>query len=345
MNTGPILTIAIPTYNMEWCLKKNLSTYCIQDLDLPLEVIILNNCSSDRTLEIAQDFCQKFPQIFKLCNRTTKGYGSSINEALKIARGKYFRIIDADDWVDTEELQQFLRALKHFDADIIQTDYTIVDMQTGKKIPKIAQRNEIKYGIMYSDFSCALKTLPAIHSTTYRTELLREHGFYMQDETFFVDEEYIVLPFLYAETILYLPYNVYQYQVSNPEQSTSPRNRGKYAKHRERVIKRISSEFMTWTQLHPLSNTAKSTHAEEYCAYRIMSSVADHFTTLYIYVDNRKMGRILAKRWKKDLSFWIDFRCEIKIMVLSILNLTKITPVQYIKLKGVVKRLRGHLEC
>lgn len=333
MNTGPILTIAIPTYNMEWCLKKNLSTYCIQDLDLPLEVIILNNCSSDRTLEIAQDFCQKFPQIFKLCNRTTKGYGSSINEALKIARGKYFRIIDADDWVDTEELQQFLRALKHFDADIIQTDYTIVDMQTGKRIPKIAQRNEIKYGIMYSDLSCALKTLPAIHSTTYRTKLLREHGFYMQDETFFVDEEYIVLPFLYAETILYLPYNVYQYQVSNPEQSTSPRNRGKYAEHRERVIKRLVNEY----QKANLENIITVPFALEYCARRIHAGIADHFTTLYIYVENRKQGRAMAKNWNHYVCQTIpDFRCPCKQSILLLLNFLHISPTQYGYLKKVL---------
>ena len=59
-----------------------------------------------------------------------------------------------------------------------------------------------------------MKTLPSIHATTYRTDLLREQEFYMQDNMFFVDEEYVILPYLRAKSVLYLPFDVYRYQVN-----------------------------------------------------------------------------------------------------------------------------------
>lgn len=337
----PILTIAIPAYNMEWCLEKNLSTYFSPDLEDDLEVIILNNCSSDRTSEIAQRFCKKYPKIFKQFNRESRGYGSSINAALKVAQGTYFRVIDADDWVDTEELKRFLQYLQSCDTDIVQTDYTIVDMQTGARILRAAQTFGINYETLYTDFSCAIKTLPAIHSTTYRTNLLRDHGFYMQDNTFFVDEEYIVLPFLYAKNIIYYPCNVYQYQVANPEQSTSPRNRGKYAEHRERVIKRLIQQYQQAKQ----AGSAKAPFALEYCSTRIRAGVADHFTTLYIYVDDRKYGRTLANRWKESVYSWIDFRCRCKQIILYIFNMIRITPKKYEILKKRTTQFWSHIRC
>lgn len=338
----PILTIAIPAYNMEWCLEKNLSTYFSPDLEDDLEVIILNNCSSDRTSEIAQRFCKKYPKIFKQFNRESRGYGSSINAALKVAQGTYFRVIDADDWVDTEELKRFLQYLQNCDTDIVQTDYTIVDMQTGARILRAAQTFGINYETLYTDFSCAIKTLPAIHSTTYRTNLLRDHGFYMQDNTFFVDEEYIVLPFLYAKNIIYYPCNVYQYQVANPEQSTSPRNRGKYAEHRERVIKRLIQQYQ---QAKQAGSAKAAPFALEYCSTRIRAGVADHFTTLYIYVDDRKYGRTLANRWKESVYSWIDFRCRCKQIILYIFNMIRITPKKYEILKKRTTQFWSHIRC
>lgn len=328
----PILTIAIPAYNMERCLEKNLSTYCSPKLEGNLEIIILNNCSEDRTSEIARDFCQQYPQLFKKIDRDSRGYGASINAALKVATGKYFRIIDADDWVETKELEHCLQYLNDCDADIVQTDYTIVDMQTGEKWEKAARNCGINYETVYTDFSYAIKTLPAIHSTTYRTELLRIHGFKMQDKTFFVDEEYIVLPFLYAKSIIYYPCNVYQYQVANPEQSTSPRNRGKYADHRERVIKRLINQY----QLTRQTDDMTVPFALEYCEMRIRAGVADHFTTLYIYVEDRRRGREMAKKWQHYIAKTApDFLCPGKETILHILNLLHITPIQY----GLLKEL------
>ena len=238
-----VLTIAVPTFNMDWCLNKNLATYCDPRLSGKVEVLCLNNASEDRSKDIILSFAEREPAIFRLVDRDSRGYGSSINDAIRLARGRYFRIVDADDWVDTEELIRLVEKLESCSCDVVLTDYTIVNMQDGACTPVCAGTYDVPYDEVLSSLCMPTKTLPSIHATTYRTELLRENGFQMQDGIFFVDEEYVILPYLHVKTVLYEPFNVYRYQVANPEQSTSPKNRGKYYGHREQVLKRLLKEY------------------------------------------------------------------------------------------------------
>ena len=198
MSEQCILTIAVPTFNMERWLHKNLATYQDKQLEKRLEVLCLNNASEDASKQIIEEFTAQSPDIFRLIDRSTRGYGSSINEAIAQAKGKYFRIVDADDWVSTTELIQLVDQLETGTADIVLTDYQIVNMQTGETTAVRAGDKGIVYEKQFDTFESPMQTLPSIHNTTYRTSLLRDHHFYMQDNMFFVDEEYVVLPYLHA---------------------------------------------------------------------------------------------------------------------------------------------------
>ena len=325
-----VLTIAIPTFNMEWCLERNLLTYCSERLKDKLQVIVLNNASEDKSKEIARKICDTYPNIFLLANRDNRGYGSSINDAIAMAEGKYFRIIDADDWVDTKELERFVEQLSMCQSDIVQTDYTIENMQSKVSIPVSMSETGAEYGRIYTEFSQPIKSLPSIHSTTYRTELLRKSGFYMQDKLYFVDEEYVTIPFLSAKDIVYYPINVYHYLIQNPAQSTSPKNRGKYADHREKVLKRLIGIY----QEEKCRGAGSETLALDYCFERIRRGVADHFTTLYIYVQDRTLGRKMANKWQSFIADTVpEMLCNRKRRILFLMNIFRVGPGQYVFLK------------
>ena len=178
---------------------------------------------------------------------------------------------------------------------MVLTDYEIVDLQTGAMTPVRAGEKGVVYEKKYTNFSAPTKTLPNIHATTYRTDLLRESGFQMQDGIFFVDEEYVILPCLSAKNVIYYPFDVYRYQVSDPNQSTSPKNRGKYQEHREQILRRLVQEYQEAKQIQA-DNVALA-----YCFERIKRGAGDHFTTLYMYVEDRKAGRKLAQKWRQYL--------------------------------------------
>lgn len=327
-----VLTIAVPTFNMESCLGKNLQTYYDDALIGKLEVLILNNASEDRSGEIAGEYCRRAPELYRLMNRGSRGYGSSVNEAIQAARGTYFRIVDADDWVDTKELLRLVRALESCTADAVLTNYALVDMETQNMTPVTAEG--VEYGTVYTDLKWPARTLPSIHGTTYRTEILRGSGFYMQDGIFFVDEEYVILPYLYISTVIYYPFNVYRYQVANPNQSTSPLNRARYQEHRERILRRLIRAF------YEAKGRGAPAGALAYCYERIRRGAGDHFTTLYMYVESRRDGAALARRWRDYLKtlpekeLYRDTR--IKATLLHILNAFHISLPFYRKLKIIL---------
>lgn len=332
MSSQPVLTIAVPIFNMERCLAHNLDTYCDERFAGRVEVLCLNNASEDSSREIIQNFVSRYPQIFQMVDRNSRGYGSSINSAIDIAKGQYFRIVDADDWVDTNELAKLVNTLTKCHADIVLTDYQIVNMQDGKATLVKASDKGAVYDQLSNSFDWPCRTLPSIHNTTYRTELLRSSDFHMQDNIFFVDEEYVILPYLSAETVIYYSFDIYRYQVANPAQSTSPQNRARYQEHREKILRRLINIY----DKAKAEQSRASQDALRYCRLRVRNGIGDHFTTLLMYVENRREGRKLAAQWetylrKYALEFWPEVRR--KVRALKILNRLGVSLTQYELLK------------
>lgn len=351
-----VLTVAVPTFNMEWCLEKNLRTFFDDRLLGRLEVICLNNASTDNSKAIIRKYVQRYPQMFKLRDwegggyRSLKsgedldaeytpsplsddsdwiGYGSAINDAISVAGGRYFRIVDADDWVDTGELVRLVDQLEQCDADVVLTDYQRVNLQSAAVIHVPVSEDRSAYGRIL-DVKAAARILPSTHSTTYRTSLLRESAFCVQEGRFFVDEEYVILPYLYVRSVICYPFDIYRYQVADPRQSTSPQNRAKYHRHREQVLRRLFREY------DDAKESGGAADALAYCFERIRRGVGDHFTTLYMYVADRREGRRLAKEWRNCVQheapdFWPPVAK--KAALLAMLNWAHVSLAQYDRLK------------
>ena len=117
-----ILSIVIPTYNAEKFLDKGLTSFIMKDEKLlsELEVIVVNDGTPDKSVEVAQKYVDMHPDVFRIVNKKNGGHGSAINEGVKHVTGKYFKVIDADDWVDTEALERTMKILEteEFDAMI-----------------------------------------------------------------------------------------------------------------------------------------------------------------------------------------------------------------------------------
>ena len=105
---GKELTVIIPSYNMELFLPKCLESFGIDQLRKEdtaladaLEVIVVNDGSVDRTSELAHQFDERFPEAVKVIDKANGGYGSCVNAALRLAAGRYVRVLDADDYLLT----------------------------------------------------------------------------------------------------------------------------------------------------------------------------------------------------------------------------------------------------
>ena len=107
-----ILSITIPAYNVEKYLDRCLQSFEVPEILDKIEILIINDGSKDKTPDIAQKYCDKYPETYFLYNKENGGHGSGINYGIRYATGKYFKVVDGDDWLNTEELPAFVQMLE-----------------------------------------------------------------------------------------------------------------------------------------------------------------------------------------------------------------------------------------
>ena len=116
-----ILSIVIPTYNMEKYLDKCLTSLIISDKKLfeSLEVLVVIDGAKDRSSEIAHNYQEKYPNVIRVIDKENGNYGSCVNRGLLEAVGKYFLVLDADDSFDNDCFLEYLKNIQNLDVDLI----------------------------------------------------------------------------------------------------------------------------------------------------------------------------------------------------------------------------------
>lgn len=117
-----VLSIIVPSYNsagfLDTCIPSLLAKKVMEQLD----IIIVNDGSADATEEVAEKYCRQYPTSIRLLSQENKGHGGALNTGFAAAVGKYLRPIDADDWVETQNLPLFIDFLKDCNSDVVLTD-------------------------------------------------------------------------------------------------------------------------------------------------------------------------------------------------------------------------------
>ncbi|MDY6131328.1 MAG: glycosyltransferase family A protein [Prevotella sp.] len=103
------LSILIPAYNVEGLLSRCLDSVCMQMPD-DVEVIIVNDGSTDQTLAVAESYVAQYPKI-RLYSKENEGVGAARNQLLKLACGEYFWFVDADDYIEAGCVGRILNRL------------------------------------------------------------------------------------------------------------------------------------------------------------------------------------------------------------------------------------------
>ena len=112
-----VLSIIVPVYNTEKYLRRCLDSVLVQEALPYLELIAVNDGSKDHSIDILREYQARFPENVVLIDKENGGHGSAVNAGIDAARGKYLRIVDADDWLDTASLPALLNALETAKAE------------------------------------------------------------------------------------------------------------------------------------------------------------------------------------------------------------------------------------
>lgn len=275
-----LLTIVVPSYNASKYLDFNLQSFLCPSEPEKLEVIVVDDGSTDDTARIADAYHEKYPDTIKVIHKENGGHGSGINAGLRAATGKYFKVVDADDWVDHEALERLLGYIASFDAteaeadtdldsaqvqaeanakardkaasgpDVIYNNYywrLTDEAKSPEEYERKAEFNEpfsgVEYHKVYDFESIADQCYVKMHNMTIRTDILREHQIKIDEHCFYVDMEYILFPMPYVETIAFLPEFLYQYQIGRQGQSMDPAKMQRNAAQYDHVLASIYAYY------------------------------------------------------------------------------------------------------
>ena len=240
-----VLTVIIPAYNTELYIERCLDSLLYHpDIIKDLELIVVNDGSSDKTLEIAANYQNEYPDTVKVINKENGGHGSTVNAGVAAATGKYLRVIDSDDWVNIIDFPEYIKNLKNEKADIVVTNYIqdiLYDETTHDFI--FSKKDDVSEAIDISTIANLVKKKNfffefSMHSMTVKTEnLKRVWGEGLLEKTFYVDQQYVAKALISAKNYTKYNLDIYRYFIGRPEQSVSAGGFFDHRQDHERVLR------------------------------------------------------------------------------------------------------------
>ena len=134
------LSIIIPSFNTEKFIDENMKTFIDDRLFEDVEILIINDGSKDKTEEKALKYQNEYLNYVRVITKENGNHGSVINRGILEAKGKYFKVIDADDWVNTENLVELVDFLKKCNTDLVINPYYTID-ETTRNINNVKSFN------------------------------------------------------------------------------------------------------------------------------------------------------------------------------------------------------------
>lgn len=292
-----ILSIVIPAYNVEKYLKRCLFSIATVKPSLleKIEILIINDGSTDSTQDIALKYCNKYPEIFYLYSKENGGHGSAVNTGIYHASGKYFKVLDGDDWFATKELQKFIELLETLDVDAVASDYLCIKDGTGEVLSKKScTYDKSQYGKICYMSQGEIKKVIKMHSLVIKTEYLKNMPYKLDEHCFYVDAEYITYPALNIESVYYTCICPYMYRLGRNGQSMDIKNMQKNRKQHMKV-------YNSLVKFYKIANTKKiSPYTKKYIEKCIAQIVENQFQ-IYISMGLQKGIREELKNWDSKL--------------------------------------------
>lgn len=196
-----------------------------------VEIIIVNDGSTDDTSEIAETYAKSYPERVRVIHQENGGHGSAVNTGLANATGVYFKVLDSDDWLSEKALQKILKLMKNLLADGNVIDLLLANYVYEK--PSEEKHKIMRYRTAlpkdevfgWEDVKFFRQSQYILmHSAIYRTKLLKDCGLELPKHTFYVDNIFVYQPLPFVKTMYYMDVNLYRYYIGREDQSVNEKN-------------------------------------------------------------------------------------------------------------------------
>ena len=264
-----LLSVIVPTYNMELYLSRCLQSLLLKDVKEYVEIVVINDGSHDNSSQIAHQFQEEYGRDFLIIiDKENGGYGSVINRGIHVANGKYIKICDSDDWFEQNGFISFVQQLKNIDADLIYNKYSKEYVQYRKSVIITSPTlDDVEIGKVYDIEYIKLDRLLCLPEITYKTEILRRVNLTLLENTLYTDLQYVTFPIKLIKSIAFTDVLLYRYFIGRSDQSISQQSKERNVGHLEKV-------------LETLINFYKNTDLGLYKQMLIQKIIVEGYTTI-----------------------------------------------------------------
>ena len=224
------ITFAVPCYNsaayMDKCIESLLA---LEDGEGDIEILIVDDGSNkDETPKKADEWHERYPDTVFAIHKENGGHGSAVNVGLANARGRYFKVVDSDDWIDKDAMAEILPYLRRQSelknaCDLVIGNYVYEKVYEGTRtVIDYANVFPTDREFTWDDIG---RFKPSqyllMHSVIYRTELLRDVGLVLPEHCFYVDNIFVYVPLPVVYSIRYFNVDMYRYFIGREGQSVN----------------------------------------------------------------------------------------------------------------------------
>ncbi len=244
-----LITFAVPCYNsaayMRHCIETLLSA------GERAEIILVDDGSvKDETPAICDEYAAKYPTIVKAIHQENGGHGEGVNQGIRNATGLYYKVVDSDDWLDTEALKKVLDKLAvlvehHTAPDLMICNYVYEHVEDGTS-----------------------------HTVRY-TNVFPQNRMVLPKHTFYVDNIFVYQPLPYVKSMYYMDLDLYRYFIGRADQSVNE----------SVMVKRVDQQLRVTRHMIDCQDLDALQHEKRLRAYMLhylsmMMTVSDIFLLL-----------------------------------------------------------------
>ena len=276
-----LITFTVPCYNSAAYMDHCIETLLTAGEDA--EIILVDDGSKDDTGKIADAYAEKYPTIVRVIHQENGGHGEGVNQGIRNATGVYFKVVDSDDWLDTDALQQVLAELRaHLNdeqpLDLMMANYVYEHVADNT-------RNIVDYkGILPEGRVFTWEEIGKfppnknilMHSVIYRTEVLRKCGMVLPKHTFYVDNIFVYQPLPYVKSMYYMDIDLYRYFIGRDDQSV---NESVMVKRVDQQL-RVTKIMIDAVDLYALPESQKKLRAYMFNYLSMMMAISSVFLTM-----------------------------------------------------------------
>lgn len=214
------VSIIVPVYNVKKYLRKCLDSLINQTLK-DIEIICINDGSTDKSLEILEEYKNRDSRII-LLNQENSGQSVARNRGIEIAKGEYLGFVDPDDWIDLDYYEKLYNAASTNNTDIAVGGIIRVTGIKKKKFlnfekETITDNTNLKFEL------CDVPEKSYVWNKIYKTEKLKEIGLEFEKGIFYEDCIFTPQALFFLEKMVTVP-NIYYYYLRRGNSTVKQRS-------------------------------------------------------------------------------------------------------------------------